>query len=306
MLLCMRARIVLHEPSRRITHSSAEWPRALQDLAKPPDQLFVAGVLPALTQAVALVGTRYADEDALRFTRQLAGELAQAGVVVISGGAAGVDAEAHRGALEAGGQTIAVLATGLTDAYPRSHAGLFAEIARHGALLCEYDSDVAKGGWVFLERNRLIAALAPTTVVVQAPYKSGALSTAHWARSLGRRILAVPAAPWDEHGRGGLALLRTGARICTSAADILNVASCGTGEALGRPRKRTKKNNHIDTLSASSRTVWSRVRRGVRHPDEISAALDMPAAEVQEALLDLVLRGLCRQRSDGSYVADAR
>jgi DNA processing protein len=189
------------------------------------------------------------------------------------------------------------------NAYPRQHAGLFAAIARSGGLVCEFADKPVGGGWLFLQRNRLIAALATTVVVVQAPYKSGALSTAHWAKSLGRRMLVVPAAPWDEHGKGCLELLRSGAEICTSAMDILLVPP---SEPRGR-RKRSrlpKELNHHATLAPCSRTVWKCVRCGVSHPDEIAATLDMPAAEVQEALLDLLLRGLCRQRADGGYVAD--
>lgn len=301
----MSAPIPLTVPVRRLLPGSPEWPSGLDDLSQPPAQLFVAGTLPTCTSAVAVVGTRYAAEEALRFARGLGRELAQHGVTVISGGAAGIDAAAHMGALEAGGSTIAVLATGLSHAYPVQHARLFAEIAAQGALLCEYERDVGHRAWVFLKRNRLIAALAPITVVVQAPYKSGALSTARWAKSLKRRILAVPAAPWDEHGRGCVELLRGGgADICTSASEILSLASpAASGPAGARP-KRTKKINKIDSLAAKSRTVRTWLRRGVRHPDEIAAALDMPAAEVQEALLDLVLQGLCRQRADGSYVVD--
>lgn len=300
----MSARILLNEAPRRLDRQSPHWPAALSELREPPAELFAAGVLPALEHAVAIVGTRYADEEARAFARRLARELACAGAVIISGGAAGIDGEAHWGALEGGGKTIAILATGLRDAYPAHHAPLFAQIARSGTLLCESErKPVGAGGYLFLRRNRLIAALARAVVVVQAPYKSGALSTAREAKILKRRVFAVPAAPWDIRGTGCLELLRTGTEICSSAGDILSVAGLGPQVSAGRARKPGTKNNEIKGLAATVRSVWRKVREGAVHPDQISATLDMPVAEVQEALLTLLLRGLCRQRADGTYVA---
>ena len=304
MLRLMSARILLNEAPRRLVAGSSEWPRSLADLADPPAQLFVAGRLPPLAHAVAIVGTRHADEDACRFTRQLARELASAGAVIISGGAAGIDGEAHLGALEAGGQTVAILALGLRHAYPAHHAPLFAQIARSGALLCETDTKpVPAGRHLFLHRNRLIAALASAVVVVQAPYKSGALSTAREARRLKRHMFAVPAAPWDLRGTGCLQLLRTGTEVCTSAADILSVAGLGHRAQTRRGREPEQTTNEINGLAVEVRKVWRVVGKGAVHPDQISATLDMPVAEVQEALLTLTLLGLCRQRMDGTYSA---
>jgi len=304
MLSFMSARILLNEAPRRLTRQCPEWPQGLADLAEPPAQLFVGGQLPPLAHSVAIVGTRAADEEACRFTRQLARELAQAGAVIVSGGAAGIDGEAHRGALEVGGRTVAILALGLHRAYPAQHAPLFAQIARSGALLCETEVQPEPArGYLFLRRNRLIAALADTLVVVQAPYKSGALSTAREAKRLKRHVFAVPAAPWDLRGTGCLELLRTGTEICSSAADILSVAGLGRPARVGAARKSRKNVSDNDGLAKEVRSVWRVARNGPVHPDQISATLDMPAAEVQEALLTLLLLGLCRQRADGTYVA---
>jgi DNA processing protein len=274
----------------------------LEELARPPAELFIAGELPELTAAVAVVGTRYASPDALAFTRRIASDLASHGAVIVSGGAAGVDAEAHRGALEVGGRTVAVLATGLVHAYPPHHGQLFAEIARSGALLSEFDRAPGRAGWAFLQRNRLIAALATSVLVVQAPARSGALSTARWAKSLNRRLFAAPAAAWDPRGTGCLELLRAGSEICTSAADILSLAPFGIRRARSTPATSRKDPNDDERLGARARAVWRSVREGACHPDHISAVLDMPAAEVQEALLTLVLHGFCERCADGSYV----
>lgn len=298
----MSARIQLPGPIEALVPGTPGWPQALADLPDCPERLFLAGSLPAASHRVAIVGTRYADEDGLAFARKLARELAGAGALIISGGAAGIDSAAHLGALDAGGKTVAVLATGLVDAYPRNNAKLFATIAASGALVCETDRP-ARDGWIFLRRNRLIAALAQTVVVVQAPQRSGALATARLARKLKRRVFAVPSAPWNPRGTGCLQLLRGGAEICSSAADILSLPTRGLGEPSKRSQIPVKDANDLNSLGPGARAVLRQLRWGACHPDGIATALDMKAAEVQEALLTLVLCGLCRQRADGNYVA---
>ena len=300
------AEIVLDRVPFSLVPLDPRWPRALADLADPPKQLWIAGELPALTHAVAIVGTRRADEDAKSFAYELGWRMASAGRVVISGGAAGIDGAAHRGALDAGGLTVAVLATGLKQAFPAAHAGMFAEISRSGALICEQLSRAsAAPRWIFLKRNRLVAALASAVVIVQAPVRSGALATARIANSLKRRVFSVPAAPWDPRGSGCLQLLAAGAEICTSAADILSLGRSGVAQG-GLPVDDSGSNpNDHDGLPESAQALLRRLRRQASHPDQICTALDMPAAEVQEALLTLVLEGLCRRRADGTYEATA-
>jgi DNA processing protein len=299
----MSARIVLKRPIRSLEPGMEGWPKPFADLPDSPRQLFIAGDLPEVSQVVAIVGTRYADEDGLQFARQLSRELSRAGALIVSGGAAGIDSAAHLGALDAGGKTVAVLATGLIDAYPKHNARLFATIAESGALVCENERRSGAGGWIFLRRNRLIAALAHTVVVVQAPQRSGALATARIALALKRRVFAVPSAPWNVRGTGCLQLLRSGAEICASAADILSLPTRLFAEAGGGSRKPGTDANDLKSLGSGAQSVWKHLRWGPCHPDGLAAALDMKAAEVQEALLTLMLRGLCRQRADGNYVA---
>jgi DNA processing protein len=302
----MSARIPFTGPIRTITPADPDWPKGLSDLPDPPAVLFVRGTLPDFQRCVAIVGTRYASEDGLAFARQLARNLTAAGMLVVSGGAAGIDSAAHLGALDAGGATGAVLATGLIDAYPKQNTKLFAAIARAGALMCEHEHMPAARGWIFLRRNRLIAALAQSVIVVQAPSRSGALATARLAIRLKRSVFSVPSAPWDPRGTGCLQLLKGGAEICASAADILSLPTLvreGRGDSFTKAPKPDKDASEIHSLGSSARMVWRHLRHGACHPDGISTALDMKAAEVQEALLTLVLCGLCRQRADGNYVA---
>jgi len=283
----------------------ARWPGGILGLPPRdrPDQLFVAGSLPNLEGAVAIVGTRSPDEDALAFARELGAGLALSGRAVISGGAYGIDSAAHRGCLDAGGSTVAVLATGLKRAYPTDHDVLFDVIATQGALVCEdVDPDPKQlYGSAFLWRNRLIAALAEAVVVVQAPLRSGALSTARWGQRLKKRVYVVPSTPWHPRGRGCLDLLRSGAQICTSLSDVLSLPASAARPGAGTRSRRLKEPNHDEGLSAASRALWQLLRRGPRYPDELSVCLDMPAARVQEGLLSLQLMGRIRRRVDGTY-----
>lgn len=252
---------------------------------------------------MAIVGTRSPDEDALAFARELGSAVALAGRAVISGGAYGIDSAAHRGCVDAGGATVAVLATGLKRAYPADHDVLFNVIAAQGALVCEdVDPDPTRlFGSSFLWRNRLIAALADVVVVVQAPLRSGALSTARWGQKLKKSVYAVPSTPWHPRGRGCLDLLRSGAQICTSVMDVLSLPASGARPGSRIGLRRPKEPSHDEGLSVSARALWQVLRRGPRYPDELSVCLDMPAARVQEGLLSLQLMGRIRRRADGTY-----
>jgi len=206
---------------RRIPRGAPDYPAALLDLPQPPDEIHVRGSLPSGTRAVAIVGSRAATAYGLERAQCLAADLAQLGVTIVSGLARGIDAAAHRGALEAGGVTVAVLPGGIDAITPRSHGELARRIARRGALVAEWPGAFAVQPGLFLRRNRLIAALAHATVVVEAAEKSGALSTATVARGLGRALLAVPGDVDRPTSRGCNALLRAGARFCECAADVM-------------------------------------------------------------------------------------
>lgn len=297
-----RAQIVLDTAPELLTPQARDWPNALAELDKPPLWLHRAGVIPDLTGAVAIVGTRFADDDALRFAHELAVGLAESGRVVISGGARGVDAAAHRGALSAGGKTVAVLATGLRRAYPPEHAGLFAEIARHGCLLSEEPETAVPHPGLFLKRNRLVAALAASVVVVQAPLKSGALSTARAAAALKRPLFSVPSSPWEERGSGCLWLLKQGALICTSLADVLSVRPSAVAPAAKIGRKRVERTNDFKDMDDQCRAIVTALHERARHPDELCRVAGVPIAELHAKLLQLVLLGAVEARTDGTYV----
>ncbi|RCK78165.1 MAG: Rossmann fold nucleotide-binding protein Smf [Candidatus Ozemobacter sibiricus] len=188
------------------------YPAALLDLPEPPPVLFLRGTLPE-GPATAIVGTRHPVPAALALAEHLAADLARRGVTIVSGGAAGIDAAAHRGALAAGGRTVAVLGTGVDVVFPPDHAELFARIAAQGALVSELLPGTGPRRGFFPTRNRIIAGLAAETIVVQAPRRSGACLTARAARRYGRPVrVVVPPCPDDPAWAGNLALLAAGAR----------------------------------------------------------------------------------------------
>lgn len=267
------------------------WPAGLRDLPSPPRRLRVAGTLPPLAGAVAIVGTRHADADGISFARGLAADLAAAGIAIISGGARGVDRAAHDGAFDAGRPTVAVLATGFDRAYPPVHADLLAAIARTGALVTEAPDGSPPWPGRFLERNRLVAALAETVVVVQAPARSGALSTAAWARRLGRRLFAVPGAPWDPRAEGCLRLLRRGAQVCTSVSDVLSVRPALAEPGLGEGPPESRNSPDIEMLDEDAQIVLAALATRGCHPDEVAAVLNMAPGRLHGVLLGLELAG---------------
>ena len=169
------------------------YPPLLAQLHDPPPCLHVRGAVELLSEpAVAIVGARSCSSYGAQIAREVAREVALAGVVVVSGMARGIDGEAHPGALAAGGQTVAVLGCGIDRDYPRSHADLARRICERGAVVSEYPPGVEPAPWRFPARNRIIAGLCLATVVVEARERSGALITADFAMELGRDVFAVP------------------------------------------------------------------------------------------------------------------
>ena len=211
---------------RLLCPGEAGWPPGLDDLGTVrPYALWMRGTadLRACCQkAIAIVGARAASAYGFHVATEIAADLASRGWTVISGAAYGVDAAAHHGALVAGGRTIAVLACGPDVPYPREHHGLLADIAARGAVISEYPPGQRPSRLRFLARNRLIAAVAGGTVVVEAAARSGTMATARRASDLGRPLMAVPGPVTSAMSEGCLALIRERRAACvTSAADII-------------------------------------------------------------------------------------
>jgi DNA processing protein len=207
---------------------------------------------------------------------------------VVSGGAEGVDAAAHRGALDAGGHTVAVMGCGLDFVYPVGHRDLFARIvARGGALLSEYEDAVPPAEYTFPQRNRIVAALCRAVVVVRAGERSGALITAKWAHRLGVTLLAVPGDVRSPLSAGTLALLRQGARPAASAEDVL--AAVGLLPLRVEPAP-------APALAGDAAAVYRALSREPVHADAVARAAGLAPGPALAALLELELEGLCEQR----------
>ncbi len=222
--------------------------------------------------AVAIVGARTCSSYGRSVTRSLARDLAGAGLVVVSGMARGIDGEAHRGALEADGFTVAVLGCGIDRDYPATHSELARRICERGLVLSEYEPGIEPAPWRFPARNRIIAGLCGATVVVEARERSGALITADFALEEGRDVLAVPGEITSALSAGTNALLKLGAAPVTRAQDVLELygfdAAVRKAPTLGRDAEAV-----LARLQDASLTVDELVRASGLHPSVVAGAL---------------------------------
>jgi DNA processing protein len=265
-------------------------PPLLGAIHGPPSQLYLRGAAePKLLAqpAVAIVGARACSPYGLQVARMLGRELAAAGVVVVSGLARGIDGEAHRGALETDGHTVAVLGCGIDRDYPAAHAGLARSIADRSLVVSEYEPGVEPAPWRFPARNRIIAGLCAATIVVEARERSGALITADFALDEGREVFAVPGEITSSLSAGTNALLRLGATPLTSVSDVL--------ESLGLERP----DRVPPPISEVAASMLERLPAGV---DELVRASGLTAGEVAAALAELELAGVAAE-GDGLYRA---
>lgn len=268
-------------PSRELRREDPQYPARCLELRDPPAVLYARGLpLVADPPAVAIVGTRGASPYGLRVARELAAHCARAGACVVSGLARGVDGAAHAAALEAGGRTVAVLGTGADLVYPRSHRQLQQRIAREGLLLTEHPDGSTGHAGSFPRRNRLIAALADVTVVVEAGIGSGALITADHAVELGRTVACVPNAIDVPQAAGSNALLKQGAEPILSADDVLALLDLTPGPP------------HQPALDPEAARCWDAIRQGLDDPTQIAVAVERPLPPVLSVLAQLEIDGL--------------
>ena len=256
------------------------YPARLLDLRDAPARLHVMGTWPVAAPAVAIVGTRNATAYGERVTRELARALGRAGVVVISGMARGIDAAAHGAALEDGAPTVAVLGTGIDVSYPAAHSDLHRELAERAAVLSEQPPGRVAFPGCFPRRNRLIAALADVTLVVEAGVKSGALITAGHALELGRTVAAVPGPIDVPQHRGTNELLRDGAQVIASPDDLLALV----GKSIPVPA--------APDLDGDERAVWDALGVHALDVDALTALSALPASRCLAAVTTLELRGV--------------
>jgi len=281
-----------------VTLCDSAYPPLLRVIDSPPPFLYVRGSSEALTcPQLAVVGSRRASPLGARAARSLAADVAAAGLCITSGLALGIDSAAHRGAIDAGGATLAVMATGIDRVYPTQHRDLAEAICETGCLLSEFAPGALPRRNHFPRRNRLISGLALGTLVVEAGLPSGSLITANTALNQGREVLALPWSIYHGNGRGCLQLLRDGAVLVETSRDIT--------DALGHPATpgspSSEEETGLSALSACARQIIGRMDAAAVDADSLAAALDRPLQTVTAALTELEFAGRV-QRCTGGYI----
>ncbi|RMD68621.1 MAG: DNA-protecting protein DprA, partial [Cyanobacteria bacterium J149] len=291
-----------------LTPSEKEYPQLLLEIPSPPPILYYQGEInisenQGLTPLIGIVGTRKPTEHGKRWTYNISKALAQNGFTIVSGLAEGIDTIAHRGCLDGGGRTIAVLGNGLDRVYPSNNKQLMAEIAEKGLILTEYDYGSLPERGNFPARNRIVAGLCRAILVMEAPEKSGALITAHYATEFNRDVYTLPDSPNNIQARGCLRLIHNGAEIIITEQELLS--SLGAIPDLNSPQQlslfaqtsappvlsETPKPNLSEPLSI----VYNAIASSPTPFDVIVNQSNLTSAEVSGILLQLELEGLVTQ-----------
>lgn len=269
------------ERRRIITLGDPAYPNSLLETADPPLLLYAQGRIELLgAESLAIVGSRNATRQGLDNARSFAAQLSHAGLTIVSGLALGIDAAAHEGGLEGMGSTVAVVGTGLDSAYPTRNRALANRISEQGLLVSEYSLGTPPLQAHFPQRNRIIAGLARATLVVEAAPQSGSLITARLANEAGRDVLAIPGSIHSPQSRGCHALIKQGAKLVESVADILD--ELRPGAAPPRPAAGPQPDNDplLQALGFDPITL-----------DALAERTGWPPAELSTRLLDLELDG---------------
>ena len=308
-----------------VTIDDESYPPLLKQIHDPPVLLYIIGDFsPQDAPSIAIVGSRSPTEYGKMISQQLSHQLAERGVTVVSGFARGIDTCVHRGALEAGGRTIAVFGCGLSIIYPETNRGLAAEIIESGALVSEFPMTMPPRGKNFPRRNRVISGLTLGTLVVEASDRSGSLITARHAAEQGREVFAVPGQIFSGVSRGTHSLINQGATLINSVDDLLDALPQDYTQILGRespevtrqpaPSKRARpqsvENRSTPTpqpkanlnLTPDEQTVLSAMDADSVHIDEITRVTQLPIGKVSSLLVMLELKGVVQQLPGKQFV----
>ena len=290
-----------------LSRNSAAYPQQLAEIADPPLLLYVRGDVEALAQPMlAVIGARGASDYGLRAARRFAAVAAERGLVVVSGAAYGIDAAAHRGALEAGGKTVAVLGCGVDVTYPAEHRQLLEDIAAQGAVVSEFPLGTRPDGFRFPVRNRIISGLSRAVLVVEAGERSGSLITARLALDQNREVLAVPGSIDSPKSSGANWLIRQGATLVQDPEDVFEALSWHEGAlpaakpapsrpAAKRPAAPPAARPLPPNLTPEARRILHILTGAPADIDRIAELAGLPVTTLQPLLLTLELQGLVRR-----------
>ncbi|MFY8274628.1 DNA-processing protein DprA [Pseudoalteromonas sp. SSDWG2] len=275
-----------------ISMASPFYPTLLFELPDPPPLLFCHGDVALLEQQqIAIVGSRGASAAGMRHAFNLAADLSRAGMVITSGLAMGIDTQAHVGALNHYGSTIAVLGTGVDVCYPRRNQAVWSQIAEQGLLVSEFLPGTVAKAQHFPRRNRIIAGLSLATVVIEAEQKSGSLITAELAMDYNREVMAMPGAVNNPYSKGCHALIKQGAALIENSTDVLNELGCSLQKGLyinNEEEKKEDNNTLLGHIGYETTTI-----------DEIASRSGLPIAQLVTLLIDLEIEGHIVSTSGG-------
>ncbi|MBQ7560532.1 MAG: DNA-processing protein DprA [Synergistaceae bacterium] len=296
--------------SRFINALDIDYPAKLRDLSKPPIGLYVKGSANISLPSVAIAGTRKCSEYGRNTAIKLAKALALSGIIIISGGARGIDAAAHRGCLSENGVTVAVFGTGLDKIYPTEHKDLFRQILETGgALISEYPMNSGGESWRFPERNRIIVALAGRVIIAESPEDGGAMITARYAQKLNRELWAVPGRINDETFRGSNSLLNEGTGAIISIEEFINKITANSqvninfSQSESDSESKSGINDQNINLSSDEKIIYSLIHaKNNITSDELIISSKLNFTEIQSALVLLEAENLITSNA-GRYSA---
>jgi len=275
-----------------ITIDNPDYPLMLKDIYDSPAILYYKGNYSAslFEKSLAIVGTRSATIYGREIAKNLAGELVKQGITVVSGMAAGIDTAAHKGALTAGGKTVAVPGCGADIIYPASNKELYWEIVKNGLVLSEYPPETMPEAGRFPARNRIISGLCRGVIIIETPEKSGALITADFALEQGREVFAVPGNINNPKNKGCHNLIRQGAILITETKDILDELGWSEQFIKSSPKDKSPIN-----LTDKEQKIYSLLGDGPVHIDVILEKSGINSSEIMQILMMLELKGIIQQ-----------
>ncbi len=275
--------------SRTLVRGAPGYPRPLDRISDPPRRIHINGTLEhGDILAVAIVGSRNPTPYGRHMARTLSGDLAKAGVTIVSGLARGIDTEAHKAALLAGGRTLAVLGCGLDIDYPRHSGELKTRVIKSGALLSEFEAGTPPLPGNFPSRNRIISGLSLGVVVVEAGARSGSLITARWALDQGREVMAVPGRADSPLSRGPITLIKDGAPPVCEITDVIQVLGVDLPVPAACPK-------------VSEDPIMTLLGKGPLLPEEISRSTGLPLPKILSELSRLMIEGLANRDEGGTF-----
>lgn len=283
------------------TIHDSEYPENLKYIFDPPQVIYAQGTLMQEdTKAIGIVGSRKASDYGLKAAQRIAFRLAEMGFTVISGMALGIDSAAHRGALKAGGRTIAVCGCGLKQVYPASNYGLSRQIIKSGAMLSEYTYDTPAFPGQFPARNRIISGLSLGVIVVEAGEKSGSLITADFALEQGREVFAVPGNISSPNSRGTNSLIKNGAKLVSSIEDILEELDINI--ELVEKRSFEGDNASAVDICIEEGMILGLLQARAADKDKIACETGLPPGKVMAALTKLEIKGMIQQVGENYHL----